>query len=99
MIRSKRNKKWWQMMTRNKNLIVKNNAPFRSCISKIYSTFIDNAENLEIVISVYNLLEYCGNYSMTARVFWSLCRDEINDSAIENNGNKIIDGKKMVEWW
>ena len=57
------------MMTRNKNLIVKNNAPFRSCISKIYSTFIDNAENLEIVISVYNLLEYCGNYSMTARVF------------------------------
>ena len=87
------------MMTRNKNLIVKNNAPFRSCISKIYSTFIDNAENLEIVISVYNLLEYCGNYSMTARAFWGLCRDEINDSAIENNGNKIIDGKKMVEWW
>ena len=31
--------------------------------------------------------------------FFGVCVDEINDSATENNGNKIIDGKKMVEWW
>ena len=29
---------------------------FRSCISKINNTFVDNAENLDIVMSIYNLL-------------------------------------------
>ena len=42
-----------------------NNAPFRSCISKINNTFIDNAEDLDIVMPMYNLLEYSDNYSMT----------------------------------
>ena len=35
--------------TRNRKLILKNNAPFRSCVSKINHTFIDNAEDLDIV--------------------------------------------------
>ena len=43
---------------RNKKLIFKNNAPFKSCVSKINKTFIDNAEDLDIAISMYNLLEY-----------------------------------------
>ena len=42
---------------RNKKLIVKNNAPFRSCISKINNTFIGNTEDIDIVMSIYNLLE------------------------------------------
>ena len=49
----------------NKKLVFKNNAPFRSYISKINNTFIDNAENLDIDLSMYNLLEYSDNYSMT----------------------------------
>ena len=48
---------------RKKKLTLKNNAPFRSCISKISNTFIDNAEDLDIVMPVYNLLEYTDNYS------------------------------------
>ena len=52
--------------TRNKKLIFKNNTPFRSCIWKINNTFIDNAEDLDIVMPMYNLLEYSGNYSMTS---------------------------------
>ena len=43
---------------RNKKLTFKNNAPFRSCISKINNSFIDNAEDLDIVILMYNLLEH-----------------------------------------
>ena len=35
-----------------------NNAPFRSCISKSNKTLIDNAKDLEIVMPMYNLLEY-----------------------------------------
>ena len=41
----------------NKNLAFKNNAPFINCISKINNIKIDNAEDLDVVISMYNLLE------------------------------------------
>ena len=48
-----------------KDFVFKNNAPFRSCITKINSTLIDNAEDLDIFMPMYNLLEYSQNYSMT----------------------------------
>ena len=48
------------------NFEFKNNAPFRSCISKINSTLIDNLEDLDIVMPMHNLLEYSQNYSMTS---------------------------------
>ena len=51
--------------TRNKKLI-KNNAPFKTCIPNINIIFIDNAEDLDIVMPMYNLLEYSDNYSMTS---------------------------------
>ena len=41
-----------------KGVAFKNNAPFRSCISKISNIFIDNVEDLDIVIPMFNLLEY-----------------------------------------
>ena len=47
--------------TRNKKLIFKNNARFRSCISKITNTFTDNTDDLDIVMKMYNLLEYHDN--------------------------------------
>ena len=40
----------------NKKLTFKNNAPFRSCISKINNTFIDNAEDLDIVMPIYRII-------------------------------------------
>ena len=43
-------------------LLKLNIAPFSSCILKIKSTLIDNAEDLDIVIPMYNLLEYSKNY-------------------------------------
>ena len=64
--------------TRNKKLIFKNSAPFRSCISTINNTFIDNAENLDIVMPMCNLLEYSDNYSITSGSLWNFYRDEIN---------------------
>ena len=42
----------------NKNLAFKSNAPFINCIPKINSVKIDNAEDLDVVMSMYNLLEY-----------------------------------------
>ena len=46
----------------NKKLALKNNAPFTSWISKINNTLINNAEDLDIVMPMYNLLEYSKNY-------------------------------------
>ena len=56
---------------RNKKLTFKNNAPFRSCISKINKIFIDSSEDLDIVMPRYNLLEYSDNYSKTSGNLWN----------------------------
>ena len=49
-----------------KKLALKNNWWFIRCISKINNILIDNAEDLDIVMSVYNFLEYNKNYSKTS---------------------------------
>ena len=56
---------------------------FRSCISKINNTFINNAEDPDIVMPINSLLKYSDNYSMTSGNLWNSYRDEINDFAIE----------------
>ena len=60
----------------NKKLTFKNNVPFTSCISKINNALIDNAEDLDIVIPMYNLIEYSKNYSKTSGTLWNYYRDE-----------------------
>ena len=78
---------------RNKKLTFKNNAPFRSCISKINNTFVDNAEDDATVKPLYNLLEYSDNYSMASGSLWNYYRDEVNDYANENVNNFRISNK------
>ena len=73
-----------------KNVAFKNNAPFRSCISKINSTLIENAEDLDIVMLIYDLLEHSKNYSVASGSLWNYYRDEI-DGAHDN----ASDGKSF----
>ena len=61
---------------RNKNLAFKNNAPFINCISKINSVKIDNAEDLDGAMPMYNLLEYSKHYRKTTGSLWNYYRDE-----------------------
>ena len=61
---------------RNKNLAFKNNASFINCISKINAVKIDNAEDLDVVMPIYNLLEYSKNYRKTRGRLWNYYRDE-----------------------
>ena len=49
----------------DKKLAFRNNKPFISWISKINNTLIDSAEDLNIVIPMYNLIEYSKNHSKT----------------------------------
>ena len=57
---------------RNKAVAFKNNAPFINCISKINGVKIDNAEDLDVVMPMYNLLEYSKNYKENNRQFVEL---------------------------
>ena len=43
----------------------KNCAPFTDCISNVCNTKVDNAKDLDVVMSLYNLIEYSKNYSKT----------------------------------
>ena len=61
-----------------KKLVFKNNAPFINCLSKINGVQIDHAEDLDVVMPMYNLLEYSKNYGKTTGNFWNYYRDEPN---------------------
>ena len=69
--------------TYDKKLAFNNNAPFISCISKIDNTLIDNAEDLDIAIPMYNLMDYSKNYSKTSRSLWNYYRDEPNNTVVD----------------
>ena len=62
--------------TRKRFLAFKNNVPFTNCISKINYVLIDNAEDLEIVMPMNNLLEYSKNYRKTTGSFRNYDGDE-----------------------
>ena len=51
---------------RNTKVIFKNCAPFTNCISEINNTQIDNTKDIDVVMSMYNLIEYSDNYSKTS---------------------------------
>ena len=70
---------------RNKNVAFKNNAPFINCISKINGVKIDNAEDLDVVMPMYNLLEYSKNYRKTTGSLWNYYRDEPSDPLSSNS--------------
>ena len=56
----------------NKKVIFKNCAPFIKWISKINNTQIDNAECIDIVMPMYNLIDYSDNYSKTSGSLWHI---------------------------
>ena len=74
----------------DKKLVFKNNAPFINCISKINGVKIDNAEDLDVVMPMYNLLEYSKNYTKTTDSLWNYYRDEPNSSVGANNLTQSI---------
>ena len=67
----------------NKKALLKNCAPFTNCISKINNTQIDNAEYIDIIMPMCNLIEYSDNYSKISGSLWKYCKDV---PAVNNNG-------------
>ena len=81
---------------RNRFLAFKNNAPFTNCISKINNVLIDNAEDLDVVMPMYNLLEYSKNYRKTTGSLWNYYRDEPdNTPATDYNADPITNSESF----
>ena len=69
---------------RGKGLAFKNCAPFTKCITRINNTDIDNAQDINIVMPIYNLIEYSDNYSKASGSLLQYYKDDLNDN-IENS--------------
>ena len=74
---------------RNRPVILENFAPFVSCIARINIELIEDADDLDIVMSIYNLLEYSKNYRKTIGSLYNYHRDELSDDADDNNFDNI----------
>ena len=78
-------------------LTFKNNAPFTDCVLKINDVLIDNALNLDFVMSLWNFLEYSKSYRKATGSFWNYYRDETNDFPANNdNSNPITNSESFI---
>ena len=77
-----------QLDEQMKNLKFKNCAPFTNCISEINNTQLDNCKDIDIAMSLYNLLECCDNYAKTSGSLWQYYRDEPNDNLADSESFK-----------
>ena len=83
---------------RNKGVTFKNCAPFTKCINRINNTEIDNAKDIDIVMPMYNLIEYSDNYSKTSGSLWQQSKDDPNDNITQSESFKYkikITGKTL----
>ena len=55
-------------------------AQFTYCISKTNDFQKDNAKDLDIMMSMYSLIEYSNSYAKTLNSLWKYCRDEPGDN-------------------
>ena len=83
---------------RNRKILFKNCVPFTDCISEINNTQVGNSKDTDVVMSMYNLIEYGDIYSKTTGRSWQYYRDErvldnsdafIDFHANDNNNNNI----------
>ena len=84
----------------DKKLALRNNTPFLSCISKSNGELIENAEDLDIVIPMYNLLEYSKNYRKTTGSLFNYYRDEPSSGTegdVDNTINYSIKDSKSFD--
>ena len=70
----------------NKKVILKNCSPFTSCISEINNTQVDNGKDIDIVMPMYNLIEYSDKYSKTSGSLLQYCKDIL----VLNNNSNIV---------
>ena len=73
---------------RNKGVIIKTCAPFTEYISRINGTETDNAQDIETVMPMYNVIEYSDNYSKLSGSLWQYYKDDPNDKIMQSESFK-----------
>ena len=61
--------------------------PFTNCISRINNLQVNDAYDIDVVMSMYSLKEYSDNCSKTSGILWQYCRDEL---AVADNVTLLI---------
>ena len=74
---------------RDKGVVFKNCAPFTYCINEINNIQVDNAKDTDIVMAMYNLIEYSDNYAKTSGRLWQYYRDEPNNNLANSESFKF----------
>ena len=73
---------------RHKGVKFKNCAPFTKWISSINNTDIDNAQDIDTVMPMYNLVEYSDNYQKTSGSLWQYYKDDPNYNMTDSESFK-----------
>ena len=79
-------------------IFLKNNTSFITCISKFNGVKIDNAKDLDVVMPMYNLLEYSKNYRKTTGSLWNYYRDEPSSTIGANNITHSILNSESLDY-
>ena len=70
----------------NSNVAFKNCAPFTRCARNVNDEHVETAENLDIIMPMYNLIEYSDNYADSSG---SLCQFKRDESPMNNAENAL----------
>ena len=73
---------------RGKDVTFKNCAPFTKFISRINNTDVDTTRDIDIVMPMYNLIEYNDDYSKISGSLWQYYKDEPNDNIADSDSLK-----------
>ena len=77
-----------QLDEKNKGIMFKTFAPFTKYVSEINGAEIDNAQDVDIVMPMYNLIEYSDNYSKTSGSLWQYYKYDPNDNITQSESFK-----------
>ena len=63
--------------------------PFVDCITEINNTQVGNTKDLDVIMPMYNLIEYKVYYSKSFRRLWQYCRDEPDNNKADSESFKF----------
>ena len=82
----------------NTNVVFKNGAPFIRCVTHINDEHVETAENLDVIMPMYNLIEYSDNYADSSGSLYQFKRDESLMNGAGNPNNVAIDNSTSFKY-
>ena len=82
----------------NINVAFKNCAPFTRCVTHINNEHVETAENLDIIMPMYNLIEYSDNYADFSGSLYQFRRDESPMNHAENPLNAALENSTSFKY-